>query len=62
MFSSLGQFHGFFTQPQIWSTTERQNHGIIELKGAYKAIERNSLLNAGIQIKANLTDGGLMFS
>ena len=41
---------------------ESQNHRIIELEGAYKVIECNPLLNAGIQIKADLTDGGLIFS
>ena len=37
------------------------NHKIMELEGAYKAIESNPLLNEGIQIKIYLTDGCLGF-
>ena len=36
--------------------THRNSHRIIELERAYKAIESNFLLKAGIQIKVYLTD------
>ena len=42
-------------------STESQNHRIIEIEGAYKAIESSSLLNAGIQGKADLTHGCILF-
>ena len=38
-----------------------QNHRIIGVARAYKAIESNPLLNAGIEIKAYLTGGSLIF-
>ena len=34
-----------------------ENHRIVELEEAYKAIESNPLRNAGIHLKASLTDG-----
>ena len=37
------------------------SHRIIELEGSYKAADSNPLLNAGIQVKADLTDGCPIF-
>ena len=40
----------------------KKYHRIIDLEGAYKAIESNPLLNAGIKIKGHLPCGCLNFS
>ena len=38
-----------------------KNHRIMELEGVSKAIKSNPLLKAGIQIKADWTEGGPVF-